>query len=166
MLNETIDDYYKPILVKSAFENNFEEYEIRVDKHKNLTLNEYLATITPKLVNLINEKKNSTQDEQKVQLIIAIIFNHITDALKKYTIYVKIKNIEMRAADDTDDGLTKLFDSILENYEIEEILLRNRSNYVFDCIHPTLVKFHTTELKRGSSYRPSPKWLLDKYKYK
>ena len=41
-------------------------------------LKEYLATITPQLANLIKEKKNSTQDQQKVQLTIAIIFKHIT----------------------------------------------------------------------------------------
>ena len=32
MFNETIDDYYKPILVRFAFDNIFEEYEIRGDK--------------------------------------------------------------------------------------------------------------------------------------
>ena len=66
LFNETIDDYYKPILVRFAFDHNFEEYEIRGDKHENLTLKEYLETITQQLANLIKEKKNSTQDEQKV----------------------------------------------------------------------------------------------------
>ena len=111
MLNETIDDYYKPILVRLALDNNFEEYEIRGDKHKNLTLKEYLVTISPQLVNLIKEKKYSTQDEQKVQLTIAIIFKHITNPTKKYTIYVKSKNIEMRTENDTDDIITKLLES-------------------------------------------------------
>ena len=57
LFNETIDDYYKPILVRFAFENNFEEYEIRGDKDKNLSLKEYIATITPQLVDLINKKR-------------------------------------------------------------------------------------------------------------
>ena len=127
MLNETIDDYYKPILVRLALDNNFEEYEIRGDKHKNLTLKEYLVTISPQLVNLIKEKKYSTQDEQKVQLTIAIIFKHITNPTKKYTIYVKSKNIEMRTENDTDDIITKLLESFLENYEREENILRNGS---------------------------------------
>ena len=38
LFNETIDDYCRPILVRFAFDNNFEEYQIRGDKHKNLTL--------------------------------------------------------------------------------------------------------------------------------
>ena len=108
MFNEKINDYYKPILVRFAFDNNFEEYEIRGDKHKNLTLNEYIATVTPQRVNLTNEIKNSTQDEQKVQLIIAIIFQHITDPTKKDTIYIKSKNEDFTARDNTDDILTKV----------------------------------------------------------
>ena len=44
--------------------------------------------IRPQLANLIREKKNSTQDEQKVQLTMAIIFKHITNPTKKYTIYL------------------------------------------------------------------------------
>ena len=48
--------------------------------------------------------------------MMAIIFKHITDASKKYTIYVKSKNIEMRAGDDTDDILTEVLESFLENY--------------------------------------------------
>ena len=162
LFNETIDDYYKPILVRFAFDNNFEEYEIRGDKHKNLMLKEYLVTITPQLTNLIEEKKNSTQDEQKVQLTMAIIFKHITNPIKKYTIYVKSKNIEIRTKDDTDDIITKLLDSFLENYEREENILRNGSCYIFDCIDLTLVEFHSIQLKRGSSYIPSPKWIEKK----
>ena len=147
LFNETIDNYYKPILVRFAFDNNFEEYEIRGDKHKNLTLKEYLATITPQLANLIKEKKNSTQDEQKVQLTLTIIFKHITNPTKKYTIYVKSQNIEMRTEDDTDDIITMLLESFLENYETEENIPRNESGYVFDCVDLTLVQFHSIQLK-------------------
>ena len=128
MVNDEIDDYYKPILVRFAFDNNFEEYEIRGEKHRNLMLNEYLATITPQLVNLINKRKNSTQDEQKFQLIMEIIFKHITDPSKKYSIYVKSKNEDFTAGDNTDDIFTKVLESFLENYEREENILRNGSN--------------------------------------
>ena len=160
--NETIDDYYKPILVRFAFENNFEEYEIRGDKHKNLSLKEYIATITPQLVDLINKKKNSTQEERKVQLIIAVIFKHITNPSKKNTIYVKSKSIVFTQGDDTYDILTKVLDSFFENYENQENILRNGSNYTFDCVDLTLVQFHTVELRRGSSYIPSYEWIEKK----
>ena len=67
LYNDEIIDYYKSILSRSYFKDNYEEYEIRDDKNKNLTLKQYLYIITPQLTELINEKKkNSTQSEQKV----------------------------------------------------------------------------------------------------
>ena len=66
LYNNEIIDYYKPILSRCYFKDNYEEYEIRDDKNKNLTLKQYLYIITPQLTELINEKKNSTQSEQKV----------------------------------------------------------------------------------------------------
>ena len=68
----------------------------------------------------------------------------------------------MRTKDDTGNILTKLLESFLENYEIEENILRNGSFYVFDCVDLTLVQFHSIQLKRGSSYIPSPKWIEKK----
>ena len=59
--------------------NNYEEYEIREDKNKNLSLKEYIHMITAELFELINQKKNSTQNEQKVQLTIAAKFVNTTD---------------------------------------------------------------------------------------
>ena len=73
----------------------------------------------------------------------AIIFKHTTNATKKYTIYVKSKNIEMRTKDDTDDIITKFLGPFLENYEREENILRNGSGYVFDCVDLALVQFHS-----------------------
>ena len=97
-----------------------------------------------------------------MQLTIAIIFKHITNLTKKYTIYVKSKNIEIRTEDHTDDIITKLLESFLENYEREENILRNGSGSIFDCVDLALVQFHSIQLKRGSSYIPSPKWVEKK----
>ena len=74
-----------------------------------------------------------------------MVFKHITNPTKNNTIYVKSKNVEMRVGDNTDDILTRLLNSFLENYEREKNILRNGSNYVCDCIDLTLV-----ELRRGS----------------
>ena len=81
---------------------------------------------------------------------------------KKRTFYVKSKNIETRSGDNTDDIIIKLLESFLGNYEREENILRNGTDYVFDGINSTLAYFHTIVLPRGSSYIPSPKWVLDK----
>ena len=68
----------------------------------------------------------------------------------------------MRTKDDTDDIIIKLLESFLENYEREENILRNGSGYIFDCVDLALVQFHSIQLKRGSSYIPSPKWVEKK----
>ena len=68
----------------------------------------------------------------------------------------------MRSGDNTDDIITKLPESFLEDYEREENVLRNGSDYVFDCVDLTLMQFYSIELKRGSSYIHSPKWISDK----
>ena len=49
-------DYYKPILVKSGYNNNYIQYESKGDKR--LTLKEYLALIEQYLRELINDYKN------------------------------------------------------------------------------------------------------------
>ena len=83
LLEDEIDDYYQPILVRSYFDNNFEKYELQGNKKKNLSIKEYIFIILTKLHELIDKKKKSTNDEQTVQLIIAVICRHITDPSKK-----------------------------------------------------------------------------------
>ena len=51
------DDYYKPILVKSSFDENYKYYESRGDKDKKLSIEQYLDMIKPYLSDLINENK-------------------------------------------------------------------------------------------------------------
>ena len=40
------EDYYKPILVKSSFKDNYQCYESRGDKEKILSVRQYLNKIT------------------------------------------------------------------------------------------------------------------------
>ena len=40
--NDDNNDYYKPILVKSSFKNNYKYYESRGDKNKKLSVNQHL----------------------------------------------------------------------------------------------------------------------------
>ena len=110
----------------------------------------------PYLANLKEEKKLSTQNEQNVRLIIAVTFKHLTNLTKKITFYASSKNIEMRRGDNTEEILARLINSFLENYEIEENVLRESSNYSFECVDLTTIQFHSVVLRRGSSYIPSP----------
>ena len=52
---------------KSSFKNNYENYEIRGDKDKKLSIQQYLYMIIPHLTELINEIKNDS-NEHKIQL--------------------------------------------------------------------------------------------------
>ena len=88
--------------------------------------------------------------------------NHTTDPTKARIFYVKSKSIVIRHAENTDDIINKIFESFLENYEREANILRNGSNYSFECVDLAIVQFHNIKLKRGSSYIKSPKWIYDK----
>ena len=65
------EDYYKPILVKSSFDEGYKEYESRGDKNKTLSVEQYLKTIMPYLKELINNHKaiKNSSNEWKIQLI-------------------------------------------------------------------------------------------------
>ena len=49
-------NYYKPIINKGSFNNNYIQYESRGDKDKILTVDEYLDIIRPYLVDIINDR--------------------------------------------------------------------------------------------------------------
>ena len=51
------EGYYEPILVKSAFNGNYIQYESRGDKGKNLSIKRYLKMIKLYLSDLINKQK-------------------------------------------------------------------------------------------------------------
>ena len=50
-------DYYKPILVKTAFKDNCKICESRGNKDKNLSVKQYLYMIIPYLSDMINDHK-------------------------------------------------------------------------------------------------------------
>ena len=51
------DDYYKTILVKSSFKENYKYHESRSDKDKKLSVKQYLYKIMLYLSDLINKNK-------------------------------------------------------------------------------------------------------------
>ena len=48
-LFDDCNNYYKPILVKSSFNENYRKYESRGDKNKTLSVEQYLNMIIPYL---------------------------------------------------------------------------------------------------------------------
>ena len=83
-------DYYKPILVKSSFNEGYKEYESRGDKDKTLSIEQYLNKIIPYLKELINNHKaiNNGSNEWKIQLNMCIKFVSLIDTKDIRTFYV------------------------------------------------------------------------------
>ena len=60
------------------------------------------------------------------------------------------------------DIINRLIESFLSNYQKEETILRNESNFVFDSVDLLTVHIHKINLKRGKSYVKSPDWIFSK----
>ena len=79
------------------------------------------------------------------------------------TFYVKRDNEESRLSSNTNNVITKIFEWFLDNYQKEEQILRNGSNYVFQNVDVLNIHFHKIDLKRGSSYINSPQLIKNKH---
>ena len=152
-----LDDYYTPILAKESFDGNYQMYTCRGDKERNMSMsiNEYLEKIKPYLITLINQKKTSNH---KIQLDIAINLIHLTKS-DRITFYVQSKNIVCLPSNDPEDVLNQLIDSLLEYFNDKLMVCRTGSSYVFESIEGFSIHFHKIDLRRASSFIPTPSWL-------
>ena len=153
-----IDDsnYYKPVLVRRSFKKNYEYYEVRGDRDKKLSIKQYLTMIIPHLTKLINQRKNNNS-EYKIQLSMGVSFMCITDKEKTRIFDVRNDNEEIRLGNDTSNIISELIKSFLSNYQKEEQILRNGSNYIYESVDVLDIYFHSIKLKRGSSYIDFPR---------
>ena len=153
-----LDDYYKPILAKDSFNGNHQMYSCRGDKDSYMSISNYLDTVKPYLFALIDEKNTSSQ---KVQLVIAVNLIHLTKS-DRITFYVKSKNITTAPSDKTDEIIYQLYDSLFKYFEDKLMICRTDSCHVYESIEGIDIHFHKIDLRRGSSYIPSPQWLKAK----
>ena len=115
----------------------------------------------PGVADLIDKKKND-RVECKIQLNMGVNFISTNDTGEIRTFYVRSDNEEIRLGNETPEIITKLIKSFLSNYQEEEKILRNGSNFVFDSVDLLDAHTHKTNLKRGKSYIKSPEWILNK----
>ena len=146
------DDYYKPILVKSYFNESHKYYESRGDKDKKLSIEQYLDVIKPYLSDLINDHKaiETSSNEWKIQINMHINFVSSNDTGEIPTVFAWSDNEEITLGNETDD-IVKSLNSFLNNYQKEELILRNGSNFVFERVGLLSYDIHQTSLKRGNS---------------
>ena len=62
--------------------------------------------------------------------------------------FVRDDNGEIRSGDETNDIINGLLKSFLSNYQNEEKILRNGSNFVFESVDLLSYHIHKTNLKR------------------
>ena len=60
------------------------------------------------------------------------------------------------------DIIKELFKSFLNNYQKEEIILKNGRGFIFESVDLLSYTFHKMSLKRGKSYIKSPEWVINK----
>ena len=99
-------DYYKPILDKSCFNENYKYYESRGDKDKKLSPEQYLDMIKAYLTDLINDHKRK---EWKIQISMHITFVSSNDTGETRTILLWSNNEEIRLGNETDSIIKRLF---------------------------------------------------------
>ena len=169
------EDYYKPIITNGAFNNNYIQYESKVNKVKILTPSEYLDMIRPYLSGIINDHKtqgewrihsgntiteHKTQGEWKIHLTMAINFISSKDSDETGTMHAKSNNVEIMMDSETDEIIKELLKSFLQGCQEGSEESMRGSNFIFDSVDAlNLEKISLS--RRGSNIDP-PKWLKNK----
>ena len=171
------EDYYKPIITKSAFNMDYIEYESKGDKDKILSIKEYLDMIKPYLSNIINNHKTQgkwkvhsgntvidykTQGEWKIQLTMPINSTSSKDSEETRTMHTKSHNIEIMVGGETDEIIEELFECLLQRYQVGLEEKMRGGEFVFDSVSLLHYKLHKISLNRDGSYIGSPEWLKNK----
>ena len=153
------EDYYKPIIVNIAFNNNHIQYESEGDKI--LTIEEYLSMTESYLVDMIEDYKN--KGEWIIQLTAEINFNYFKPGSNETRImYTKCINAEIMIGSDTNEVIEDLFKSLLQGYQenLEEKM--KGSEFVFDGVNSLYYDLNKISLDRGGSHIKSERWLEEK----
>ena len=139
-------------------------YLVRTKKEVHLSFKNSEKQRIQALSDLINENKafENNFNEWKIQINMRVNFVSSNDTEEIRTIFVLSDNEEIRLGNEMDDIVKRLINSFLNNYQREEIILRNGSNFVFESVDLLSYRIHKTSLKRGNSYIKSPEWIANK----
>ena len=106
-------------------------------KTKKLSVKQYLYKIMPYLSDLINDNKaiEKNSNEWKIQMNMLVNFVSSNDNGEDRTIFVWSDNEEIsRLGNETGDITKGLNNSFLNNFQKEEIILRNERNFIFESV--------------------------------
>ena len=153
------EDYYKPVLLKNGYNNNYVQYESKGDRI--LGIHEYLTLIEKYLRELINHYKN--KGEWKIQLTGAINFVSLKPGSDETRVmYTRSFNEEIMEGSDTDEAIKSLSGSFLKIYDLNLQDKMKGSDLAFDGVDSLYYNFNKTSINRGGSYIDSPQWLKNK----
>ena len=109
--------------------------------------------MVPYLQDILNDQKTNSNNsnEWKIQINMHVNFVSSNDTGETRTSFVWSNNEEIRLGNETDDTIKGLINSFLNEYQKEEIILRNGSNFVFESVDLLSYHIHKTSLKRGNS---------------
>ena len=144
------EDYYKPIIANSAFNNNYIQYESKGDRDKILMPDEYLDMIRPYLVDMINDHKK--QREWKIQLSAGINFiSSRPDSDETHIMLTKSNNIEIMIGSDANEVIKELFKPLLQRYQENLETKMRGSEFVYDGVNMLYYDLNKISLNRGDS---------------
>ena len=153
-----IDDYYRPILTSSLFNNGYQRYHFSGDPDRNMSLTSYFDKIIPYLRVLIDKNKLY---EQKIQLDMGINMVHISEQ-KRITHFSKSDNIICLPSSDTNEIINQLLTALYEKYEKDLLISHASSSFSYESVEELNIHFNKIDLKRGASFTKTPKWLNSK----
>ena len=109
--------------------------------------------MVPYLQDILNDQKTNSNNsnEWKIQIDMHVNFVSSNDTGETRTSFVWSNNEEIRLGNETDDTIKGLINSFLNEYQKEEIILRNGSNFVFESVDLLSYHIHKASLKRGNS---------------
>ena len=150
---------YKPILIRTGFNNNYLEYGS--EGSNSLSFTEHLDLIKPYLEDLINEKKN--KGEWKLQLTAMISFVSLKpDSDETRLMYTKSNPAEFMNGSETEEVIESLYRSLLQKYQDNLNEKMRGSDFVFNGINYFYYDFNRVSISKGGSYIESPIGLKDK----
>ena len=107
-------------------------------------------------------QKTPEPGEWKIQLNMDRSFISSKDTGETGKINILSDNEKIMWAYETEDIINNLFISLKNNYQSEEQIMREVSDFKFESVDRLDYKLHKIKLKRRGSYIKSPKWIRNK----
>ena len=111
---------------------------------------------------MINDHNTTESGERKIQFNMHVNFIFSNDTGETRTFNILSDNEEIMRVNETDDIITNLFKSFLNNCQSEQQMMSRASDFKVQSVELLEYKLHKIKLKRGGSYIESPRWIRNK----